>query len=121
MISVFDLSVPGLALGHAISYAFATAVCALLLRRRLTSLDGRRFATTVAKVLPAALASAGAAALAAWGVRELAGDPGAFGVQVLEVLAGVVAGVLVFAGCALMFGIREVDEVRGAVLRRFRG
>jgi putative peptidoglycan lipid II flippase len=121
MISVFDLSVPGLALGHAISYAFATLACALLLRRRLVSLDGRRVATTVARVLPAALASAVAAALAAWGIRELTGDPGAFGVQVLEVAAGVVAGVLVFTGCALMFGIREVDEVKDAVLRRFRG
>jgi hypothetical protein len=54
-------------------------------------------------------------------VRRLTGHPGAFGVQVLEVAAGVAAGVLVFAGCALMFGIREVDEVRDAVLRRFRG
>lgn len=121
MINAFGLGVPGLALGHAVSYAFATVACALLLRRRLSSIDGRRVARTAARVLPAALASGGAAALAAWGVRELAGDPGALGVQLVEVAAGVVAGVLAFVGCALMFGIREVDEVKSAVLRRFRG
>ncbi len=121
MIQVFDLTVPGLALGHAISYAFATFVCVALLRRRLVTLDGRRIAWTVLKVLPAGLLSAGAAAVAAWGVREVGGDPDAFVVQVGEVAAGVVAGVLVFVGCALMLGIAEVDEVKDAVRRRFRG
>jgi putative peptidoglycan lipid II flippase len=120
MILVFDLSVPGLALGHAISYAFATLVCVVLLRRRLGGLDGRRVAATLLKVLPAAVASAAAAALASWGMGELAGDPGSLAVQTAQVVAGVVAGILVFVASALMLRIREVDEVRDAVLRRFR-
>jgi putative peptidoglycan lipid II flippase len=120
MILTFDLSVPGLALGHAISYAFATCVCLAFLRRRLGGVDGRRVAATVLKVLPAAIASAAAAALASWGVFELGGDPASFIVQTAQVAVGVVAGVLVFVAAALMLGIREVDEVKDAVLRRFR-
>jgi putative peptidoglycan lipid II flippase len=120
MISVFGLGVPGLALGHAISYGFATLVCVAVLRRRLGTLDGRRISATVIRVVPAAVASAGAAWLAAVAVRSLASDPASFTIELAEVAAGVVAGVLVFLGAALMLGIREVDEVKDAVRRRFR-
>lgn len=121
MIAVFGLGVPGLALGHAISYAAATLACLVLLSRRLGGIDGRRIAATVLRALPAALASGGAAALAAWAVGEAAGDTGTLAIQVTQVVAGVAAGVATFVVAALMLSIREVDEVKDAVLRRFRG
>ena len=68
---VLDWDVPGLALGHAISYAFATAVALFLLRGRLRSLDGARIWRTIGKVVPAAALTAGAAWLVATGAGHV--------------------------------------------------
>jgi len=119
-IAVLDLEVAGLALGHATSYAFATTVCLVLLRRRLGGIDGRRIAATLGRVVPAAALTGLSAALAASLVQGWL-DETQLGVQVAQVLAAVIVGLLVFAACALIFRIREVEEVRGAVMRRFRG
>jgi putative peptidoglycan lipid II flippase len=118
---VVDLGVPGLALGHAVSYLVATIACGAILHRRLNGVDGRRIAGTVARVLPAAAAAGIGAALAAWGVRALAGGDDRFVVQLAQVVAGVAAGVLAFGIGALMLGIGEVEEVKSAVRRRIRG
>jgi putative peptidoglycan lipid II flippase len=116
----FGWGIPGLALGHATSYLFATLACGLILRRRLHGLDGRRILATVARVVPAALIGAGGAALATSAIRAGFGADLRFGVQLLEVAGGVVAGVLAFLVTALMLRIREVDDVKDAVLRRVR-
>jgi hypothetical protein len=42
------------------------------------------------------------------------------GFRLIQVSAGVGAGVLVFLGVALIVRIEEVDEVRKALLGRFR-
>ena len=79
----FDWGVPGLALGHATSYAFATVVCLVVLRKRLGRIDGARIASTLVRVIPAALLAAGAAFLASRAVSHVfdggyrhAGPPG---------------------------------------------
>jgi putative peptidoglycan lipid II flippase len=117
---VFDLGVPGLALGHATSYVFGSVVLFALLRRRLGDLDGTRIASTVAKTLVAA----GATALGAWGAAEIAGAAvdldRALG-RLIQVAVGVTVGVLVFWAVAVIVRVREVDEVRKALLTRFRG
>jgi len=41
-------------------------------------------------------------------------------VQLVTVIVGVCVGMLAFGICALIFRIEEVDEVKGAVLRRLR-
>jgi putative peptidoglycan lipid II flippase len=112
--------VPGLALGHAASYAFATAVGLVLLRPRLGGLDGRRVASTLARVMPAAAITAGVAFAVAAGVDALV-DTSSVVWRVVQVGSAVVAGVAIYLLTALMFGIGEVDEVVGAVRRRFRG
>jgi hypothetical protein len=94
-------------------------VCLILLRRRLRGVGGASIVATLSRVVPAAVLTA----LAALGVAELL--EGTLGVaslplQVVQVAAAVLAGLLVFAASAFIFGIQEVDEVRGAVLRRFR-
>ncbi len=112
--------VPGLALGHATSYLFATIVCLLLLRRRLDRIDGRRIGRTLLRVLPASILAACAALLAATGVRVVFGTDANTLVRLLQVIGGVLAGVLVFVISTLIVKIEEADEVKDAVLRRSR-
>ena len=117
----FGWDVPGLALGHATSYAFATAVCLILLRHRLGGIDGRRVVRTVVRVVPASAAAAGAAFLASEGVQTLLGsDAGTTG-RLAQVGAAVGAGLLAFVASTLILRIEEADDVKDAVLRRFRG
>ncbi len=54
LVSTIGWDVPALALGHAASYAFATAVGLIVLRPRLGSLDGAHIWGTIARVIPAA-------------------------------------------------------------------
>lgn len=115
-----DLGVAGMALGHAASYAAGTAILLVLLRRRTHTLDGRRIAGTLARILPAAAATA----LTAFVVADLLGaDQASPSVarQVVQVGGAVLAGILVFAGAASIVGVREVREVADVVRRRFRG
>jgi putative peptidoglycan lipid II flippase len=110
---------PGLALGHAASYVVAAAVGLVVLRRRLGSLDGGRIWATIVRVVPAAILTA----LVAFGVSELieaAIDTQAVVGRILQVAAATVAGIATYLAAALMLPIKEVDEVRGALIRRFR-
>jgi putative peptidoglycan lipid II flippase len=115
---VLDLGIPGLALGHATSYVAGTIALLVIARRRLGGLDGARIGMTIAKVLPlSALAG-----LAAWAVTLPFPETGAgLGTWFAEVVLAVSAGLLVFLAGALIVGLSEVDEVKHAVLRRFRG
>jgi putative peptidoglycan lipid II flippase len=118
-LEVAGFGVVGLALGHAMSYLFSATVCMLLLRRRLGGLDGEAIARALARIVPAA----GLSALAAFAASELLGrlvGTSTLPQQVLQAGAAVLAGLLVFGAAALIFGIREADDVRAAVLRRLR-
>jgi putative peptidoglycan lipid II flippase len=111
--------VTGLALGHAVSYVFGSALLFVIVRRRLQGADERRIGTTIAKTVLAAAVTAAAAA----GVSAAVGvalDVDRSFVRLIQVTASVAAGVLVFLACALIFGIHEVDEVREALLGRLR-
>jgi putative peptidoglycan lipid II flippase len=116
----FGWGVPGLALGHATSYVFATVVCLIVLRRRLGGIDGQRILRTLGRVIPASALSAGAALLASWGIGLLFDPHPSTGVDLLRVATGVIVGVLVFVASTLIVQIDEADEVKDAVLRRFR-
>jgi putative peptidoglycan lipid II flippase len=111
---------PGLALGHATSYVFATLVCLVLLRKRLGRIDGGRISATLARVIPAALVAAGAAFLASRAIRDAFGAGAGTLSRLAEVSVGVLAGLLVFAVSTLIVKIDEAEEVKDAVLRRFR-
>jgi putative peptidoglycan lipid II flippase len=118
-LEVFGWGVAGLALGHASSYLFSSAVCVLLLRRRLGGIDGRAVAGTLVRVIPAGALTA----IAAYGtsrlVGALLGTDGIAG-RSLQLILALTVGLLVFAAGTLIFGIEEADELKGAVLRRFR-
>jgi putative peptidoglycan lipid II flippase len=118
-LEVAGFGVVGLALGHALSYLFSATVCVLLLRQRLGGLDGEAIARALARIVPAA----GLSAIAAFAASELLGrlvGTSTLPQQVLQAGAAVLAGLLVFGAAALIFGIREADDVRAAVLRRLR-
>ncbi|HEY7401219.1 MAG TPA: murein biosynthesis integral membrane protein MurJ [Actinomycetota bacterium] len=113
-----DLGVQGLALGHAISYVFSTSVCLLILRARLGGIDGRRVLRTLAIVTPAAIATG----IAAWGAAHAVGAALAEGTteRVLQVTAGVGAGLLVYGSLTLILRMEEADYLKMALVRRFR-
>lgn len=113
------LGLRGMALAHATSYLLGAAMLLFLLRRRLGPIDGARIATTVLRVSVAAMASAAAAL----GVLEIWQGPVDGGVlaQVAEVGVAIAFGVLVFVISALILRVGEVDDLRKALVRRFRG
>jgi putative peptidoglycan lipid II flippase len=114
-----NLGVPGLALGFSVSYVAGSVILFVLLRRRLGRADGRRIASTLLRTCAAAALTA----LAAWATVEAIAavlDVGRPLVNLVQVLAGVAAGVLAFALGALIFRIEEADEVWRALAARFR-
>lgn len=114
------LGVGGLALGHAASYLVGALVLALIVRRRLGGLDGRRVASLVARLVPVATLCAAAALGVAVALERTIGVTSA-GTRALQVGVAVGIGLLVFGVGALIFRIGEVDEVRRALTRRIRG
>jgi putative peptidoglycan lipid II flippase len=113
------LGIRGMALGHAASYLAGTVALLWVLRRRLHGIDGMRTLHTVVRILPATIATGVAAWGAAAGVAALL-DVERPSVRLLQVGLSVAAGVLAFVAFALIFGVREVDEVRRALGGRFR-
>jgi putative peptidoglycan lipid II flippase len=116
----FGWGLPGLALGHATSYVFATVVSLVVLRERLGRIDGTRILATLVRVIPASLLAAGAAFLTSRAIQHAFGAGAGNLSRLAEVSGGVLAGLLVFAISTLIVRIDEADEVKDAVLRRFR-
>ncbi|HEY6566440.1 MAG TPA: murein biosynthesis integral membrane protein MurJ [Actinomycetota bacterium] len=119
LVSTIGWDVPALAIGHAASYAFATAVGLIVLRPRLGSLDGTHIWGTIVRVIPAAVATAIVAKVVADGVANVVDTQAVIG-RVAQVGAATFAGLAVYLIAALMLGIEEVEEVKGALRRRFR-
>lgn len=115
----FGLGIGGLALGHAASYLIGGFVLGVFLRRRIGHLDGRRIGGTVARVLPAAVLSAGAAGGAIALMAEVVGVSTA-PERLLQVCVAVFAGLLTFVGVALIFRLQEVDDLKEIIRRRRR-
>jgi putative peptidoglycan lipid II flippase len=114
-----DLGLGGMALAHATSYVVGASVLLLFLRRRLGPIDGPRIARTAAKASIAAVTSA-AAALGVIETWEVPAEASVL-VQGAQVGASIAVGVLVFLITALILRVGEVDDLRQAVVRRFRG
>jgi putative peptidoglycan lipid II flippase len=115
----FGWGVPGLALGHATSYVIGSGVLFWIVRGRLHGADEARIAATLGRTVLAAGATAASAFLAAAAVDAVL-DVARPGLRVIQVGAGVGAGVLVFLGVARIVRVEEVDDVKKALLGRFR-
>jgi putative peptidoglycan lipid II flippase len=113
------LGVRGLALGHALAYTFAAVAALVILRRRLGGLEGGAVGRGLARVLVAS-ALTGAAA---WGGARLISETlGADTLieQIVQVGAGVLAGLIIFVGAALLFRMEEFELVKRSVMGRLR-
>ncbi|HJS26569.1 MAG TPA: murein biosynthesis integral membrane protein MurJ [Actinomycetota bacterium] len=117
---VLDLGVPGLALGHATSYVFASIVLLLVVRARIGGLDGRRIVRSLGRVVVAGVATAAAAWLVARGIERWLGTA-TIGTQAVQVLTAVTVGLVVFVASAAALRIEEVTMVRRQVTARWRG
>jgi putative peptidoglycan lipid II flippase len=117
---VLDFGVPGLALGHAVSYVFASIVLLVVVRARIGGLDGRRIVRSLGRVVVAGLATSAAAWLVARGIGEWLGTA-TIGAQAIQVLTAVTVGLAVFVASAAALRIEEVSMVRRQVSARWRG
>jgi putative peptidoglycan lipid II flippase len=90
-----------------------------LMRRQLKGLESRRMLKMLLKV---ALATAALAAVCAASSHWLLADwqTQSFISKLAELLATVIVGALVFAGCGAALHIEEIKELRAAVQRRLR-
>ena len=112
---VGPFGVPGLAAAYAAAYTVAAVLALVVLRRRVGSLDGRRTARSILRVLTASAAMA----VAVWLVARSVGGPAGVGALV-RTATGVVVGAAVFAVALVAL---RVEEVAPAVarLRRVTG
>jgi putative peptidoglycan lipid II flippase len=113
-----DLGVPGLALGHAVGYAVASALLLVRMRRRLHRIEGRALASLVARTTAASIVTGGVAWAVARGLAEMLGS-GTLVDQVVQVGSAVLAGVLAFGLAARMLRIQEVEALRRQLLARW--
>lgn len=111
------LGVRGLALGHATAYTFAAAVSIWVLGRRLGGLEGRSLAAGLGKVLVGAVATGAAAWGAARGAARWIGTE-TFAEQIIQVGSGVLAGLIIFIGAALVLRMEEFQLVKRSIGRR---
>jgi putative peptidoglycan lipid II flippase len=110
--------------GH-VGLAFSTSavalvnflLLALLMRRRIQRLEGRRLGNTVARILAASLPMAAAA----WLVSELAATLQMRGVSLhlVQVTGGIGSAALVFYFACRLLGVEELDEAINAIAGRF--
>jgi putative peptidoglycan lipid II flippase len=107
------LEVRGLALAFAIAYSVTAVVALAVLGRRVGGVDGRRLGASLAKL---ALATA-VMGTAVWGVtRAIDGSSG--GATVLEVVAGVVVGVVVYGAMLVLLRSDEIAGLRSRLHHR---
>jgi putative peptidoglycan lipid II flippase len=110
---VGPLDVRGLALAFAVAYSVSAVAALVVLGRRVGGVDGRRLAASLAR-LTLATAVMG---LAVWAVtRTVGGSSGA--ATLVEVVAGIVVGVAVYAGTLVVLRADEVAGLRSRLVRR---
>lgn len=117
--TVTGLGYAGLALSLSVVSIFNAVLLAVLIRPRIGGIGGRVISLNLGKIL---LAAAAMGALV-YGVTLLshAGIASARLARIVDVVAGVPAGALVYYGAASALGIAELDDARDAVLRKLRG
>jgi putative peptidoglycan lipid II flippase len=115
----FEMGVPGLALGHATSYVFASTTLFLLIRHRIGGVGGRRILASLVRVVVAGVATAATAWVVAEALDEWLGTT-SLGTQAVQVLGAVAAGLMVFVASAAALRIEEVEMVRKQVVAGFR-
>ena len=109
----------GLALGTSIAAIFNATMLMHLLRRRLDGLDGRRIASSLARVLLASLLMAAAAAGAYDALDAWVPGP-ALAAQLARLVGAIAVALVVLAAAAHLLGLRELRKAVTLVTRRIR-
>ncbi|MBW3594117.1 MAG: murein biosynthesis integral membrane protein MurJ [Actinobacteria bacterium] len=113
------IGVEGLALGHAASYLFGTAVQGFVLARRTGGLDRRRVVNSCVRISAAGLLMG----IIVWGTSvgiENVIRPIGFAQQALVLVIPVVVGVAAYLGLAHLLRVEEMTQVRRLVRRGSR-
>jgi putative peptidoglycan lipid II flippase len=110
--------IPGLAMGHAISYTVGSVLLLYLMSRRIGGLGGRRILAAVGRMLAAGLVMFVVTVLVAGAVGALA-DPG-FARDLVTVVAGVAAGAVTYLAAARLLRVQEIGLLLEIVRRRGR-
>jgi putative peptidoglycan lipid II flippase len=110
------LGVPGLALAFSASYVVAAAVTLWVLHGRIHGIDGRRLASTTARVVVAGAVTAGVT----WLIADTIGSDGT-AEALLALVAGALAGTLVYVGGLVVLRVDELRALTGLARTRLRG
>jgi len=105
------IGVEGLALGHAASYLFGTALQAFVLARRTGGLDRKRVVNSAGRIGAAGLVMGFIVWGASAGIESLV-RPIGLAQQLLVLCVPVVLGVGAYLGFAHLFGVEEMSQVR---------
>jgi putative peptidoglycan lipid II flippase len=107
----------GLALGTSLTALLNGALQIWLLRRHLGGIDGRRIASTLGRILIAAMVMAAVAWATERSLQGLVAGDG-FAARLIRVGASIGAGLAVLAIVSHLLRVPEVDEARTLVWRR---
>lgn len=111
------IGVEGLALGHAISYLFGTAVQAFVLARRVGGLDRKRVTNSIVRISSAGALMGGTVWVASVGI-ERAVAPIGLAQQLLVLFVPVAIGGMAYLGLSYLFRVPELQGVRNLVRSR---
>lgn len=109
----------GLALGTSLAALLNGAALAIVLRRRLGGIDGRRIGVTFTKIAIASLLMTAIAALV-YGALERSLPGHALWAQIVRLGAAMLAALATLAGSAFLLRITEFEEITALVRRRAR-
>lgn len=113
------MGVPGLALGHTISYVCAMLYGGYLLRRALGGLDGRRLVSSHLRIGSASLATAAVSWAVSRGIARVVDIQSMTG-RVTQVGVAVTAGLILYAALAAAFRLDEFRPLLRMITGRFR-
>ncbi|WP_433797553.1 murein biosynthesis integral membrane protein MurJ [Actinoplanes sp. CA-252034] len=105
----------GIPVAYALAYTVGLNVTALVLRRRLGHLDGRRLVRTHVRVLTATVAGAGCAGLVVWAV-----DPATWTGALLTVAGAVLAGGAGYLAAGRLMRLAELRHLLNLALPGIR-
>jgi putative peptidoglycan lipid II flippase len=113
------MKVSGLALGNTTAYVVGTVVVWVVLTRRLGGLDGRRVATSLARICVASVVMGAAVWATSWACAKYVGVA-TFPEQLLQVTASILVGALVYAVMAILLKSEEMRSLKN-LIGRFLG
>jgi putative peptidoglycan lipid II flippase len=104
------LGIPGLALAFSLAYFAGAGLSLFVLHERLGGIEGRRIATTIAKVLAAGAVVAGLS----WAIGELVGWSSTFA-AFTAVIVGTLVSAVVYLGLLALLRVEELASLTALI------